>query len=82
MRVGEKRELRDDNGLAFHIQHGQIHLAFRVAENAERGDLLRQPARLLLPIRVTDAEQNNKTMSNGGDGLAVNGDAGFGNSLD
>jgi hypothetical protein len=71
-----------NEGLAFHILHRQIHLAFRIAKNAECGDLLRQPARLLLFIRVTDAQQNNKTMSDGGDGLAVNSDAGLGDSLD
>jgi hypothetical protein len=60
-RVGDQRELADDESLAAGVQERAVELARLVLEDAQAGDLPRKPFRLLGRIAFCDAEEDEQT---------------------
>lgn len=81
-RVGVKRELRNDDGFAFDIQNGEICFSLIVFKDAKIGCFFCEELSLLLPIPMTDAQENQQSLSDAGNDLLIDSDAGLGNSLD
>src|SRR5438477_1370905 len=63
-RIAIKRELRDDQGAAFHIQQRAVHLTLLVLENAQVCALLRERYGDSRSIFAADAQQNHEPRAN------------------
>ena len=73
--------LRDAPEEALHlVEYGGLSLL--VFKDAQVRGFLSEEFGLLFPIAVTNPQKNQQTFSDAGNGLLVDGDAGFGNSLD
>ncbi len=57
-RVAEERELRDDEDAPAHLGEGEVHLAGGVLEDPQRGDLVGEELRVLVPVLPRDAEEH------------------------
>src|SRR5438445_943578 len=63
-RIAIKRELRDDQGAAFHIQQRAVHLTLLVLEDAQVRALLRERYGDSRSIFKADAQQNHQAGAN------------------
>src|SRR5438552_4549630 len=63
-RIAIKRELRDDQGAAFHVQQRAVHLTLLVLENAQVRALLRERCGDCRSIFTADAQQNHQPRAN------------------
>src|SRR4051812_6790832 len=63
--VSEQRELRDREHGAAHVEDRAVHLALVVLEDAQVHDLAGEPARILLRVAFTDAQQDAEAQADG-----------------
>ncbi len=73
--VGVERELRHQQDLAAALEHRAVEASILVGEDAQTGDLARQPSRLRPAVATADADENEQTGRDRGHPLAIDGDA-------
>src|SRR6185312_6168047 len=76
-----QRELRDDEDIAADVGERAVHRAGIVVEHAQRGDLAREPARIVVAVVGGDAGEDEQALADRGDRRAVHVDARARNAL-
>ena len=82
LRLGRQRELADDEGSPAGVEHGAVHAAGLVPEDAQVGDFPRQPGRLRLAVALHGADQHDQPRADGRNGAAIDRDGGGSGALD